>query len=142
MKEIKLTQGKITLVDDEDFEYLMQWKWITHRKKNTCYAVRHAPWSEDETHYKMIRMQRYNLRNCTFIENRYNQPAKGGTSRFKGVHFHKVNKNWIAAIMKDRKPHHIGSFRTQEEAALAYNIKAKEYFGEFAYLNNVESRGI
>jgi hypothetical protein len=26
-KEIQLTQGKVAIVDDEDFERLMQWKW-------------------------------------------------------------------------------------------------------------------
>ena len=37
MKKLKLTQGKYTLVDDEDFEYLNQWKWYVN---NTGYAMR------------------------------------------------------------------------------------------------------
>ena len=45
MKKIPLTQGKFALVDDEDFEYLNQWKWFAHinrRKSKTIYAMRHT----------------------------------------------------------------------------------------------------
>ena len=42
MKKIYLTQGQFTFVDDEDYEFLMQWKWYAHRrdKKYTYYAMR------------------------------------------------------------------------------------------------------
>ncbi len=38
MKEIQLTQGKTTLVDDEDFEWLSQYKWCVRKDRKTCYA--------------------------------------------------------------------------------------------------------
>ena len=33
-KEIPLTQGKVALVDVEDYDYLMQWKWQADKHKN------------------------------------------------------------------------------------------------------------
>ena len=42
MKKIMLTQGQHALVDDEDYNFLNQWKWQAHRRdiKYTFYAVR------------------------------------------------------------------------------------------------------
>ena len=48
MKQIPLTQGKFALVDDEDYEFLMQWKWCTLRIRNKYYAVRSQYIKTDE----------------------------------------------------------------------------------------------
>jgi HNH endonuclease len=40
MKEIPLTQGKVAVVDNKDFEYLMLWKWCAAQQRNNYYAVR------------------------------------------------------------------------------------------------------
>ena len=44
---------------------------------------------------------------------------------------------WIAYIKKDKKRFHIGCFKTEKEAAEAYNAKAVILFGEYANLNKV-----
>jgi len=43
MKQVPLTRGHVTLVDDEDYEWATQWKWCAHlsaRKGGTWRAVR------------------------------------------------------------------------------------------------------
>ncbi|MFH1744454.1 MAG: hypothetical protein ABIH23_36080 [bacterium] len=40
MKEISLTQGRVALVDDEDFEQVSQWKWCAMKGRWRYYAVR------------------------------------------------------------------------------------------------------
>ena len=40
MKRIPSTRGKFALVDDEDYEWLMQWKWYAQRGGSTFYAAR------------------------------------------------------------------------------------------------------
>jgi len=50
MREIELSQNQVALVDDEDYDFLMQWKW--HALKSNCkgrtvyYAVRSSRKSE------------------------------------------------------------------------------------------------
>ena|SRR5580704_14271781 len=54
-------------------------------------------------------------------------------SQFKGVT--KRHGRWIAQVNLNKVRYLLGSFPTEEEAARAYDAKAKELFGEFACLN-------
>lgn len=77
--------------------------------------------------------RRLNLRVCTRSSNAKNTSTKVG---YKGVHKNHRGK-WIAQITKNYNCHHLGTFRTAEEAAIAYNDAASILHGEFARLNIV-----
>lgn len=57
------------------------------------------------------------------------------TTGFRGVHWSKKDKTWMAGISYQGKSKHIGSFKTPEAAALAYNEAALRYHGDRAKLN-------
>lgn len=85
--------------------------------------------------------RKINLRECTHIQNMMNtQVSKNNKSGFKGVSFDKPRNKWCSAIWSGYKKIHIGRFSTPEEAAIAYNAKAKELFGEFARLNHISNQ--
>jgi HNH endonuclease/AP2 domain len=77
-----------------------------------------------------------NLRLCTHAQNLGNMRAR--VHKYKGVTFDKVNNKWRAQITIDYAHVCLGRYLTIEEAALAYNKAAKDYFGEFALLNEVD----
>lgn len=79
--------------------------------------------------------RRSNLRVCTVSQNHQNQRFRGGLSRYKGVCFLKKINKWRANIGFDGRRMHIGCFDNEVDAAKAYDRKAGELFGEFAYLN-------
>jgi hypothetical protein len=87
-----------------------------------------------------------NLRVCTHEENgRNRKPNKGkifkGVREIKSVGQKKArHKRFLAAIYFKGKSIPIGYYATEEEAALAYDRKAKELFGEFANLNFPEQK--
>lgn len=52
--------------------------------------------------------------------------AKNNTSGYRGVCLSKLTHKWIAKIQSNNTGYHIGSFDTPEEAAKAYDAKARE----------------
>jgi len=81
-----------------------------------------------------------NLRLCSLTQNVLNSgPQKNCKSGYKGVTKrlmkNKTKYQYIARLQHKGKIHHLGRFNTALEAAKAYDEKAKELFGEFAYLN-------
>ena len=86
-----------------------------------------------------------NLRLATPSQNQQNSRKKAMdcSSKYKGVHFRKglKSKPWTSHIclpMSHRKSIRLGYFKTEVEAALAYNRKAIELFSEFAHINMIE----
>lgn len=157
--EVKLTRGLVTIIDAEDFELVSQWKWFANIGGNTAYAVRkqrihgtnrqktvslhrtllNAPegMHVDHINHNGLDNRRENLRLCTPAENRWNSKRqKGSSSDFKGVGKFKDGraKPWAATICAGKKIYR-RCFTTELEAALWYDEKAKEHFGEFAKLN-------
>lgn len=83
-----------------------------------------------------------NLRKCTPAENQYNKRGQSRKwakifSKWKGVCWLPARERWIARIRIDSKLKFLGHFLCEDDAAMAYNVAAKKYFGEFARLNDV-----
>lgn len=78
-----------------------------------------------------------NLREATQVENRRNSSRKGGSSKFTGVTWHKTAKKWVARFRQTDNYKYLGLFEDEIEAAKAYNVFARKFYGEFARLNDV-----
>ena len=75
------------------------------------------------------------------VEAIMNNPKKHkGKSRFRGVTMRKDTGSWRATMQKDKQHYSLGTFKTEEEAALAFNKKAIELYGaNYKYLNIIPS---
>ncbi len=164
MKKISLTQGKFAIVDDEDYEWLSQWKWYAVKKRNSFYVERRSPTDPcthksskvsmhrvimdaikgkevDHINHDTLDNRRSNLRLCTASENQQNRrPQSNCSSRFKGVCRDRRRRKWGACIYINGKRIGLGSFDSETDAAEAYDKKAQELFGEFAYTNSMENK--
>jgi hypothetical protein len=156
MKEVKLTQGYVALVDDEDFDRVSKCIWVPNpcRSRNTVYAQRNF-YKEDgkrstqslhrfilgvtdskvEIDHKDnngLNCQKYNMRVSTHSQNQANSTLRiTNTSGLKGVYRYSERK-WKAQINFQGKKISLGYFNNKEEAKEVYNLAAVSMFGEFA----------
>lgn len=160
-KEIHLSRGYIVLVDDEDYEFLSSSKWHLSEKKYRKYAIRNLPCPRvkgtgylrsmhrlilsapknlqvDHIDGNGLNNCRSNLRLCVNKENAMNSRKNtSGSSKYKGVSWHKDNEVWAAYIKINYKLIHLGYFKKEDDAATAYNMAALKNFREFARLNSI-----
>lgn len=156
VKRIPLTRGAFALVDDEDYGWLSQMNW--HCTERGYAARRVASPTMRARTQKMHRLimgldggnpslqvdhingnkldnRRENLRVCTHAENNQNRGQRGGRSRYKGIVFFHKEQDWGARIRKNGKRIYLGRFKTEEDAARAYDMAARKHHGAFAYVN-------
>lgn len=166
-KIINLSRGLETVVDDIDYEYLLKFfpKWQAtpagslwrvqvrkmingkvhtysmHRIIMQCIA---GPISKeyevDHINRDSLDNRRDNLRICTRFGSTQNRGKNknGKTSKYKGVSWNVKDSKWRVQICINRKNTYVGSFLSEDEAAIAYNKSAIIHYGEFAVLNVIE----
>lgn len=160
MKEIPLTQGKVALIDDEDWPLVKDYKWHAHKVRNVWYAETNIKVDGKRKTLKMnylfvqpqkgyktdhingdgLDNRRENLRLVTEQQNQFNRHNTTGNSQYKGVSCIVPTKKWRSRITINRQIIHLGIFKNEVDAAKAYDKAAKEHFGEFAHLNFPEEQ--
>jgi len=143
-------------VDPEVYSEVAQFRWFLHTEG---YAQRTVPDPEkrrrtilmhrevlsppqgteiDHRNGDRLDNRRANLRAATKAENQRNSRSRRGSSSvYKGVCWDTANGKWKATITVHRRTKHLGRYKSEREAALAYNAAALQHFGEFARPNFV-----
>lgn len=160
MKLIRLTNTSFAKVDDADYEALLNYHWGQRKSGNISYSYTRFDNGKGGTfaidmHRAIMGItdpkilidhkdgdglnnQRSNLRPCNRSQNasnRHHPKNKKCTSSFFGVSWMAGFSKWRAYIVKDTKQKSLGLYRSEVDAAIAYNKAAIELHGEFAKQN-------
>lgn len=141
MKRLQLNNNQYTLVDDDVFEYLSQWKWSLssgyakrqiflgmQNGKRVCKGIflhrflMDAPPElvVDHINRNTLDNRRENLRVCTRSQNQHNRKiSKRNKSGVNGVYWHKQRQKWHAQIMFNRRKISLGLFDSVKSARAA-----------------------
>jgi hypothetical protein len=168
MKTITLYNGKLALVDDEDFDRLQCNRYrlrgngegavgrdfrekitIPTNPPITLSKLRYSSLANDvmQTHGLLydhkdrnpLNNQKSNLRLCSVSQNNFNRnKTKFCNSKYKGIYWRKDLKRWIVRFMLNGKYIYGGVFKEETKAAEIYNKLATEFHGEFAALNIIK----
>lgn len=148
-KEIQLSKGNITIVDDDDFEWVSKNKWCIDGRG---YAVRRKPFSKggkiilhreimktekgmevDHVNGNRLDNRKENLRNVHHFQNGKNLSIKSNNKTgYAGVSLDKRCGKYKTQIQVNGKFIFLGYYTDIEEAANAYKVGSKKHFKEFS----------
>lgn len=151
-----LGHGRFTLVDEDDMPELEKAKWGFHsggyckttvgpaKKRVPLYMHRFLSnptggMAVDHINHNKLDNRRCNIRNCTNSQNIAHNPRRSHNkaSKFKGVRSTDGGVTFSIRCIHNSKETGKHGFKTEVEAAIAYNEWAKKTFGEFAQLNEI-----
>lgn len=151
--KVPLSGGMFALIDRADADRVGMYRWHASKSDARWYARTkisgagtylhrfilnaHDPKSPvDHENGDGLDCRRANIRISTTSQNMANTSKRRGNNPYKGVHrARSLRSPWKAEITHNYRSIHLGQFATPEDAARAYDAKARELFGEFARLN-------
>lgn len=158
-----MAQPQYAKVDPADYKRLRGYEWLAKKGGKSFYARRRVASGEkrknrltymhqdviqvpegmviDHINHDGMDNRSANLRAATYSQNMYHRRKRSGAthSKYKGIHLDKTRRKWHASITFAKKKIHLGYFRSEIDAARAYDRAARKYHGEFASLNFPES---
>lgn len=147
LKNMKSEIVAYAIIDIEDMDKCRQHHWSAVAKGRTIYVrsskllylhhliLGYPPEGMGIDHKDMegLNNRRNNLRFCTNGQNKANRTAgKNNTSGYKGVAWDKRSGKWQVQVGNS---FYVGTYANIIEAAIAYDTKAVEVYGEFARTN-------
>lgn len=144
-KNIVLKNGLLAIVDDEDYDFLSQWKWHTDTwgypvsgdknvKMHRRVLNKIDGFEIDHINRNKLDNRKENLRYVTRSQNQMNtEKTKRNKTGYKGVSMD--SGKYRATIGVNGKTVHSKRFDTAEQAAKEYDSMAKRFFGRFAVTN-------
>jgi hypothetical protein len=151
--EIGVGKSFAALIDAGDYPVVAEYKWSTHRSRNTVYARRRWHDVDGTMHYQFMHVlimgntgvdhvdhnglnnTRSNLRLATVEQNSWNRRTQAHSSVYKGVFWDAAKHKWRSCITIGGRAVHLGRFADEDTAARAYDAAAKAAFGKFAGVN-------
>jgi len=145
MKEIQLSRGQSSLIDDDDYEKVNQFKWSAHFRHHTWYGCRQVPDSTKKNGQRYQSLHRFILgvtdpkifvdhidgdgldnrkSNLRLVTNKENLRNNRKTRKVRGVW--QCGTVYKAMIRWNDKVHDLGNFDTPEEAQRYYKLWAIE----------------
>lgn len=156
MLEFPLTQGKVVLIDDQDRELLLPYKWYAAMFRKTWYAFASEAGESRPRNLYMHRLimgmpeglevghvdgdglnnRRDNLRLATHMQNLTNQRVNAAnTSGYRGVTWNKRRMQWMAQTKHFGKHIHFGYHDNLVDAAVAYDKGMRAIHGPHCHSN-------
>jgi len=142
---IKLTQGKFSIVDIDDYEKVVHFRWFAVKSGRTFYAmfrkiklphlIIKCPTGKMIVHINGngLDNRKSNIRVCDIKDNKKNRRSYKNKSGFKGVTWLPKRKYYQVCIGVPKK--YLGAFTDKVEAAKAFDREALKMYGEFAQTN-------
>lgn len=146
LSNVKNKSNDYVIVDEEKWHELMRYSWYNVMKKTyaatringkvvmmhhyVCDQIVPTGMVIDHINKNHKDNRRCNLRVVTHSDNNQNKRNSKTTKSqiFHGITYSKDKRKWFAQISKDGIRYRLGHYFTPEEAALAYNEKAKELY--------------
>lgn len=155
MKLIELTHGIKAQISDRDAKLVNKFKWCAVKRGKTFYAEARKGCKMISMHRLILGLndpkikgdhrdrnglnnQRNNLRVATNSQSSANRGKHiNGKSKYFGVSWFKHAGLWRSQIQKNGIVYHLGYFKDEKKAAIAYNKAAEKFHGEFANINSI-----
>ena len=148
--KIPLQDGKLAICDEDRMAEVNKYNWRNKGREGNKYVTGYNGFKGISLHnflYPKLKLidhingntldnRSCNLREATISQNEMNSKTqKNNKSGFKGVYWSKHNKKWEVRITINGKSKWLKHFDNPKDAAIFYDLKAKETYGEFARLN-------